>query len=224
MVTMHCPIPVPTPVPLFSHPPPAHALMKLPLAAVAASVTLVDVGKELVQPAPPAPAVMVQEMPDGVDLTVPLPPAPPCTAKGNELGGGANLAPMVRAVFIVTLQVKGSSVTAGSHPVQATVPPLAGGEARISTTMPVLKSLAQVPDRVTASFGLTATVQLRPPRFEINVPGAGGTLQILTRFHGLIPAAVQGDCHGGGKEGNGSDGTSGPTRRHRCPARPTESE
>ena len=54
------------------HPP------KVPLVAAAVSVTGVPLAKVAVHPvAPRAPAVIVHEIPDGLDVTVPLPVPPP---------------------------------------------------------------------------------------------------------------------------------------------------
>src|SRR5215207_5749652 len=87
----------------------------------------------------------------------------------NAFGGGANLALMRRLLFSVTLQASGASVTATSQPLQPTVPPLAGGVALISSTVPALKLFEQVPDRVTRPPA-NVTVQLMPPRFDVRVP------------------------------------------------------
>src|SRR5262245_53834878 len=94
---------------------------------------------------------------------------------------------MVLLVFSVTLQVSGSSVTAGSQFVQVTVPPLAGGFALISSTVPVLKLFEQAPERVTLPDE-NVTVQTMPPRFETRVPLA--VLPAPARVRVLFPTAA----------------------------------
>jgi hypothetical protein len=70
---------VPVPVAAASQVAPDHAFTKLPLAAVAVSVTFEADGNEALQPVPAAPALIEQEMPAGLEVTVPLPFAPPST-------------------------------------------------------------------------------------------------------------------------------------------------
>ena len=68
IVTWQLPVPVQSPV------QPA----KAPLAAVAVSVTCVPLAKVALQPVAAAvPAVIVHEIPEGLDVTVPLPVPPP---------------------------------------------------------------------------------------------------------------------------------------------------
>jgi hypothetical protein len=81
MRTAQVPLPLPTPLPFFSHSPPAHALMGLPLVALAFSVTLELLGKRALQPGWADPGVNVHAMPAGDEVTDPPPPAPRCTVR-----------------------------------------------------------------------------------------------------------------------------------------------
>ena len=69
IVTTQVPTATPMPVPLTSHPAPDQALRKLPPADVAVRVTDAPVGKDAPQPVPVVPAVMVQAMPAGLEVT-----------------------------------------------------------------------------------------------------------------------------------------------------------
>src|SRR5690606_18708289 len=124
-------------------------------------------GKSALQLVPVLPPLTVQVIPAGLEVTVPLPLDPPCTARGNELGGGPNAAVTCRVAFIVIWQESGLSVTSSSQPVQATTPP-GTGVAWIRITVPEFRSLLQEP-LVETRPPATVTVHLSPFRSETSV-------------------------------------------------------
>src|SRR5690606_28083948 len=125
-------------------------------------------GKSALQLVPVLPPLTVQVIPAGLEVTVPLPLDPPCTASGNELGGGPNTAVTCRVAFIVIWQESGLSVTSSSHPVQETTPP-GTGVAWIRITVPLFRSLAHDP-LVETRPPATVIVHLSPFRSETSVP------------------------------------------------------
>ncbi len=122
------------------------------------SVTL-PTGNVAVQEPDATPAVIVQEIPDGVDVTVPLPVLAPVTVI-VPLATAVKTALTVRATLIVTTQ--GVVVQAPPQLVKVDVAP---GAAESVTDVPGAKSAKQVPDATPA-----VTVQLIPAGEEVIVP------------------------------------------------------
>src|SRR5689334_14344212 len=146
-------------------------------------------GYEVEQPpVPVAPLVMVQLIPDGLELTPPLPPAPAPIERTNEFDCGSKLTTTSTLPVTVTWQASPVSPLGAQFELTSLSLAFAAGVSVSVTMAPDLNPWLHFPD----TLPLAPMVQLRPPRSDTTVPPAKVPVPLMFTWYLVLTRANSG--------------------------------